>query len=255
MDELLTTRQLEDMLHVDRITVYRMLDRGLIPGFKVGGQWRFSRSEISAWLSEQRGAQTAGVAPVQGAEPEVGGELPLHCFEAIQGIAAEAAQVCAVTVGIEGEPLVEPSAVCESIAILLEDAAGRSEYVSRWNEVARDPDPSPRLRKGADGLWCVGAPISVGGSRVGAFVLGPFALAPDAERASDRAEPGPMKGSAQRTVQQAARIQVRSVDAIEAQRLQRLAARVAGALSQIGQERMELMGRLKRIAEITALNP
>lgn len=36
MDSLLTARQLQDLLRVDRITIYRMLKDGRIQGFKDG---------------------------------------------------------------------------------------------------------------------------------------------------------------------------------------------------------------------------
>ena len=53
MDALLTVRHLQDLLQVDRITIYRMLDDGRLRGFKVGGQWRFSRQAIEGWLHER----------------------------------------------------------------------------------------------------------------------------------------------------------------------------------------------------------
>ena len=53
MDTLLTTRQLEDLLQVDRVTIYRMLDDGRLQGFKFGSQWRFSREAIETWLRAQ----------------------------------------------------------------------------------------------------------------------------------------------------------------------------------------------------------
>ena len=54
MEQLLTVRQLQELLRVDRVTIYRMLEAGALPGFKVGGQWRFSQGEIEAWLNSQR---------------------------------------------------------------------------------------------------------------------------------------------------------------------------------------------------------
>ena len=53
-DTLLTARQLQELLQVDRITIYRMLSDGRLEGFKVGGQWRFSRQAIQGWLKEQQ---------------------------------------------------------------------------------------------------------------------------------------------------------------------------------------------------------
>lgn len=52
MDDLLTTRQLQELLQVDRITIYRMLNDGRLQGFKVGGQWRFSRQAVELWLRD-----------------------------------------------------------------------------------------------------------------------------------------------------------------------------------------------------------
>ena len=34
-------------------TVYRLVKRGAIPGFKVGGQWRFSRENLEAWIADR----------------------------------------------------------------------------------------------------------------------------------------------------------------------------------------------------------
>jgi excisionase family DNA binding protein len=53
LEELLTTRQLQDLLQVDRVTIYRMLADGRLRGFKVGGQWRLPRRQIEAWLQAQ----------------------------------------------------------------------------------------------------------------------------------------------------------------------------------------------------------
>ena len=36
-----------------------MAQDGDLPGFKVRGQWRFRRSDIDAWISEQARAKSA----------------------------------------------------------------------------------------------------------------------------------------------------------------------------------------------------
>ena len=53
MSEFLTTRQLQDILRVDRTTIYRMADDGRIPAVKIGSQWRFPRQSIEGWLKMQ----------------------------------------------------------------------------------------------------------------------------------------------------------------------------------------------------------
>lgn len=46
---------LADYLHVDPAQVVRLVERGKLPGRKVGGQWRFAQAEIHHWLEERIG--------------------------------------------------------------------------------------------------------------------------------------------------------------------------------------------------------
>ena len=49
---LLTPKEVARYLKVDKFTVYRLLTKRKIPAFKVGGQWRFKKKLIDAWLLE-----------------------------------------------------------------------------------------------------------------------------------------------------------------------------------------------------------
>ncbi len=42
-------------LHVDPAQVLRLVERGKLPGRKVGGQWRFAPAEVHHWLEERIG--------------------------------------------------------------------------------------------------------------------------------------------------------------------------------------------------------
>jgi excisionase family DNA binding protein len=50
---ILTIKQLSEYLMVSEKTIYRMLDRSLLPAVRVGAQWRFRKRDIDAWLDEQ----------------------------------------------------------------------------------------------------------------------------------------------------------------------------------------------------------
>jgi excisionase family DNA binding protein len=50
----LTIKDVADMLNVDRKTVYRLAQKHELPGFKVAGAWRFLRSDIVAWIDQQK---------------------------------------------------------------------------------------------------------------------------------------------------------------------------------------------------------
>jgi excisionase family DNA binding protein len=53
MDDLLTTRQVQEILQVDRITIYRMLQDRRLKGVKIGQQWRFARREVERLLNSE----------------------------------------------------------------------------------------------------------------------------------------------------------------------------------------------------------
>lgn len=54
MEQILTASQVAEMLQVHLRTVYKLARRGLIPGRKFGGGWRFSRDEIMKMISNGR---------------------------------------------------------------------------------------------------------------------------------------------------------------------------------------------------------
>lgn len=51
--EILTIKQVADYLKVTERTIYRLAGSKRIPAFKVGGTWRFSRSDIDNWIKHQ----------------------------------------------------------------------------------------------------------------------------------------------------------------------------------------------------------
>ena len=54
MEELLILEELAKYLKISKHTLYKMLEKGKIPGFKIANQWRFRKSEIDKWIEEQR---------------------------------------------------------------------------------------------------------------------------------------------------------------------------------------------------------
>jgi len=45
-DEILTLKEVADYLKLAEKTAYRLAAEGKLPGFKVGGSWRFRKDEI-----------------------------------------------------------------------------------------------------------------------------------------------------------------------------------------------------------------
>lgn len=59
-DEILTLREVAQLLKVAEKTVYTMAQNKELPAFKVRGQWRFRREDIDRWIDQQTETKAAG---------------------------------------------------------------------------------------------------------------------------------------------------------------------------------------------------
>ena len=57
-DDILTMHELAAYLKLNEKTAYRLAAQGEIPGFKVGGSWRFRRKEIDIWIDKNIAGKT-----------------------------------------------------------------------------------------------------------------------------------------------------------------------------------------------------
>ena len=55
--KVLTVNELSEYLRVNRSTIYRLLKKGQLPGFKIGSDWRFNVEAIDEWRLHQGAAQ------------------------------------------------------------------------------------------------------------------------------------------------------------------------------------------------------
>lgn len=49
-NEIMTVDEVAEYLRINTKTAYRLAGEQKLPGFKVGGAWRFRRSEIESWI-------------------------------------------------------------------------------------------------------------------------------------------------------------------------------------------------------------
>jgi len=53
----MTMKEVAEYLKINEKTAYRLASEGKIPGFKVGGSWRFRQSDIDDWIDKRAKAQ------------------------------------------------------------------------------------------------------------------------------------------------------------------------------------------------------
>ena len=241
VEDLLTARQLQDLLKVDRITIYRMLSDGRLTGFKVGGQWRFPRRQIESWLQERQTSPDTMDELTSDSQA-----LPLHCVQAIQSIYAEALDVAAVTTNPDGTPLTYVSNPCAFCELILSTEEGRRRCAAAWRAPAGQPG---QLHTCHAGLLCASAPVQIGDQWVANFAACQFVAQPLKAGLS-------VLAADLRLVEsdlQAAAPSIRQAPEPTLARISGLVEQVAVTFGQIGQERLGLVSRLRRIAEITNL--
>lgn len=51
--DIMTIREVAEYLRLNEKTTYRYAAEGIIPGFKIGGAWRFRRDEIESWIKQK----------------------------------------------------------------------------------------------------------------------------------------------------------------------------------------------------------
>ncbi len=51
--DIMTVKEVAAYLKITEKTAYRLAAEGKIPGFKVGGAWRFRQGEINTWIEVQ----------------------------------------------------------------------------------------------------------------------------------------------------------------------------------------------------------
>jgi excisionase family DNA binding protein len=52
--DFITIREVAEYLKIKEKTAYKLASEAVIPGFKLGGSWRFSKTEIERWVENQR---------------------------------------------------------------------------------------------------------------------------------------------------------------------------------------------------------
>lgn len=52
-EEIMTLKEVAEYLKLAEKTAYRLAAEGKIPGFKVGGSWRFRKDAIESWIDQQ----------------------------------------------------------------------------------------------------------------------------------------------------------------------------------------------------------
>lgn len=256
MADLLTARDVQDMLQVDRTTIYRMAESGQLPAMRVGKQWRFARADLERWLRAQTGAPTAG--PVMPSTPHADPDtplaqlLPMPCAQMIQDAFADALGVMMVITDMQGQPVTDISNPCGLYVAIMREPDAVAHCVSNWQRLAGNLTLEPKFSASELGLLCARGLIRTGNALKGMVFVGGIAPDPWPPAA------GEVQEMAQRFHCDPAYVQanvtaVYHLDRSAQERALQFVQRIADIFSHILEDRTLVYARLQAIASLTAL--
>lgn len=244
METFLTTKQVQEIFKIDRITVYRMLQDGRLKGIKIGNQWRFSQQEVERLLS--------GEALEMEVVSETESVFPIHCVQTIQDLFTSVSQCSALIIDDKGELVTEISQPGPFCKLLLSTEKGKELCKTFWKMMADQAKGRAEVFTSRAGLKYFGAVIFSQNKKQGVFLSGEFYFQDeDTNLEIDKIreiadicqiDPEKLLAAAQ---------QVRRLSKEEKKHLSSQPAAAATAVESILNERNSFMQRLQQIASLT----
>ncbi|NMB53112.1 MAG: helix-turn-helix domain-containing protein [Leptolinea sp.] len=248
MDEFLTARQVQDLLKVDRITVYRMLNDGRLHGNKIGQQWRFPREDVEDLLNGLKLGDDSGKYMMDE------GGLPVHCFQTIQDLFSTVSQLSAILVNMQGDPITEMSHPCEFCHLVSSRSSAGANCQASYHEFVRQAENGEKHFTCHSGLNYTGAYVTLEHEPVGLFLVGGFRLQ-ETTMLDDKTPYTKLNGMVDIPGQaiQAAHTAIPSLTDEQEKMIDTWTTAAAQAFESILQERSAFTRRLKKIADLTQI--
>jgi excisionase family DNA binding protein len=238
MGGMLTSRDLQEMLQVDRSTIYRMAEAGSLPSVKVGRQWRFPEDAVRKWLGEG----TRSEAPTRQVFPS--------SIKPVMDVIAEMLGVMLVLTDMDGVPLTPVSNPCGLFTAVAEVPGGADECIVGWQELAGARDLGPRFTGSHLGLECARAFVRTGAELTAMVIAGgvaPDGWPPDSEEFSAAATSfGARPGDLSPHIEE-----VHRLDPQGRRKVLDVLPRLASVIPEMIAEYRSMMTRLDAIASLT----
>jgi excisionase family DNA binding protein len=254
MSTFLTTREVQDLINVDRSTVYRMAEDGRLPGVKIGRQWRFPADRIAAQFG------TGGPPAVELTPPPAPSAPMSSTADLRQLLVPDAAQsvadllgdlfdVMAVVTDMDGRPLTAVANPCGFYAAIADRPNAAEACLEQWRRLAQEPDMAPRFTPSHLGFLCARSFIRVGSQLVGMVIVGGVTAADGPPSIDDLQRVADELGISVDTLAAVAD-QTWHLDEQQQDWVLGMLPRVADLISQLASARSQLLHKLDAIATL-----
>lgn len=244
-EEFLTTRQVLDLIKVDKSTVYRMAEGGRIPAVKVGRQWRFPADQIREWLN--------GSQDVRGPEPvapdaKLAVDIPVGALSSLLEVFSGLLGVMMVVTDMEGRPVTPVANPCGLMRAIGDDPDVVERCVQTWT-ADEGNDLTLQYIPTALGFECIHGYLRSGDRLLGMVLAGGVAAEPWPPPVADVVAGARMVGLDPTEV--SGHIdEVYYLDRLRRQELKATLPRIANALSRVISDHSQSTDRLRAIASL-----
>lgn len=197
---LLNALEVQELLQIDRSTVYRMAEDGRLPALRVGRSWRFPAEQIESLMAlpQESAPEVAPMRAALGTEPTPATPSPngpaaapgphqpaaapmlnRPAATAAVQVAAELLGVMMVVTDMAGRPVTDVSNPCAWFAAHADEPDVLDRCVAEWRDLADHPDLTPMFQPGALGFECARAFVRSGSTLVGMVLAGGVSPAAD----------------------------------------------------------------------------
>jgi excisionase family DNA binding protein len=245
VSELLTTRQVQELLQVDRTTVYRLVASGQLPAIRVGNQWRFVRAELESrvGVKDAPGASQVPSTEFRKAKADPAWRsVSLTGIQSLQDTMAELLGVMLVVTDMEGRAITQPSNVCGYYRALSQGGGMERLCEITWPKLAAAPSLKPEFVTSDLGPLCTRGLVRMANHLEGMLVAG--CIAPDTWPPRDevvRYAAGKAGASPAHTLRHLE--EVHHLSEAERDRVLHVIQRTADIISQIIAEHLALLDR------------
>ncbi len=240
---LLTTRDLQEFMSVDKSTIYRMAEDGRLPAVKVGRQWRFREDLVLEWLNSRGSSAVSGPRPAG----DLLTMLPPASAQALADLIAESLGTMVILADMEGQVVTEVTNLCGLFGAVHHLPGVMERCTGGWRTLASQLDLEPRWQPTHLGFLCARSLIRVGDELKGVVIaagVAPDQWPPDAAGvAAIAAETGAPVETIAAHIEE-----VHHLTPQERNRALQLLPRVGIVISHMASERGILMSRLEAIA-------
>lgn len=185
---LLTTKDVQDLIHVDKSTIYRMAEDGRLPAIKVGRQWRFPADQVAELLGEGVPISKAETTATRDTLSEL---IESSTAQAVADLIAELFGVMVVITDMDGSPLTAVANPCGFFDTIQQQPGAVERCVDGWRELGDAAGLGVRLMPSHLGFLCARSFVRVGSELAGMVIVGgitPPSWPPEPDRLSQVAD-------------------------------------------------------------------